>query len=128
MDTALVRPQVPTYSAITPETRAPERVTPAANTDLPVEKTVSPTDQGNESRRASDNPRTQEPLSGRLNIERQNFIDPESESLIYQAKNSDTGEVVQQIPSESLRRVRAYTRSIAEQAAPPASQRAATTA
>ncbi|MFD1696636.1 hypothetical protein [Roseibium aestuarii] len=128
MDTALIRPQLPSYTAITPDTRAPERTEPAAATDLPVENTVSPSNDSGAGRRASDNPRNREPFSPTLNIERQNFIDPESETLIYQAKNRDTGEVVQQIPSETLRRLRAYNKTLSDQTTNGFTPRSATTA
>lgn len=128
MDTALVRPQLPTYSAITPESRAPEKTESVTKTELPVQKTVSPSSNSETSSRASDNPRFQEPANQQVNIERQNFIDPESESLIYQAKDKDSGEVVQQIPSESLRRVRVYTKAIADQTTSTFGSRTATTA
>ncbi|WP_153768405.1 hypothetical protein [Labrenzia sp. CE80] len=116
MESALVRPPLPSYTAITPETRAPERVQPAAKTELPAGSTVNPSDEASQGRRASDNQRTQEPLAQNQQIDRRNFRDPESDSLIYIATDSDTGEVVQQVPSETLRRLRAYAKTISDQA------------
>lgn len=116
MDTGLARPPSPTYTAITPVTRAPERNAPAAKTDLPAEATVKPSDEGSDGQRAANNPRDQQkqpdPLTPRL--ERRNVLDPDSESLVYVATNTDTGQVVRQIPSETLLRLRAYSRTMEE--------------
>ncbi|PVB59285.1 hypothetical protein [Labrenzia sp. 011] len=116
MDTGLARPPSPTYTAITPVTRAPERNAPAAKTELPREATVSPADEGSDGQRAANNARDQknqaDPVTPRL--ERRNIIDPDSESLVYVATNTDTGQIVRQIPSETLLRLRAYSRTMEE--------------
>ncbi|MEP3667129.1 MAG: flagellar protein FlaG, partial [Roseibium sp.] len=46
---------------------------------------------------------------------RQNVIDPDSESLVYVATNTETGQVVRQIPSETLLRMRAYAKTVETQ-------------
>ncbi|WP_417689748.1 hypothetical protein [Roseibium sp.] len=116
MDSALVRPPLPSYTAITPVTRAPERVQPATKTELAPENTVKPSAGANEARRSAENNVTKEPLNQAVQLERKNVRDPESESLIFIAMDSDTGEVVRQVPSETLRRLRAYAKTISDQA------------
>ncbi|MCX2722049.1 hypothetical protein [Roseibium salinum] len=117
LDTGLARPPSPTYTAITPVTRAPERNAPAANTELPAEDTVRPSVETSGGRRAADNGRNgqeqTDPVTPR--VERHNVLDPESESLVYVARNTETGHVVRQIPSETLLRLRAYAKSVEDQ-------------
>ncbi|KZM47637.1 flagellar protein FlaG [Labrenzia sp. OB1] len=114
MDTGLARPPSPTYTAITPVTRAPERNAPAAKTELPAEATVKPSEEGSGGQRAANNARDQQmqqdPITPRL--ERRNVLDPDSESMVYVATNTDTGQVVRQIPSETLLRLRAYSKTM----------------
>ena len=120
LDTGLSRPPSPTYTAITPVARAPERTRPAAETDLPAEETVRPATETDQSRQAADHERKRQFTSDRpedQQVERRNIIDPESESFVYIATNVDTGQIVRQIPSETLLRLRAYTESIEAQKA-----------
>lgn len=122
MDTALVRPPSPNYTAITPIARAPDKDEPATTTDLPAEDTVRPAADSTGTQRSANNEQNQqlEDQSDQQSalerfapaVTRQNLIDPESESLIYVATNTDTGEVVRQIPSETLLRLRAYSDQI----------------
>ncbi|WP_420414467.1 flagellar protein FlaG [Roseibium sp.] len=121
MDTALVRPPSPTYTAITPVTRAPDKDKPATSTDLPAEETVRPTGDSTGTQRSANYEQNRkpddEPNQSALErytpaITRQNVIDPESESLIYVATDTETGEVVRQIPSETLLRLRAYSETV----------------
>ena len=117
LDTGLARPPSPTYTAITPVTRAPERNAPSVQTDLPVEETVNPAAEAEYSQRAANNERNQRRLQDPITptVERRNVVDPESERLIYVATNTETGEVVRQIPSETLLRLRAYTKTVESQ-------------
>ncbi|MEP0233009.1 hypothetical protein [Roseibium sp.] len=128
MESALVRPPLPSYTAITPEARAPERIEPAAKTELPASSTVNPSADANDARRTADNKRSQELQTQAQQLDRRNVRDPESDSLIYIATDSDTGEVVQQVPSETLRRLRAYAKTISDQANEARSQNIAKTA
>ncbi len=117
LDTGLARPPSPTYTAITPVTRAPERTEAAATTDLPAEETVRPSSETDSSRRsAQDGARqgTREEVNVPP-VERRNVVDPKSESLVYVATNTDTGQVVRQIPSETLLRLRAYAETVESQ-------------
>ncbi|GAB4525644.1 MAG: hypothetical protein Tsb0019_27740 [Roseibium sp.] len=117
LDTGLARPPSPTYTAITPATRAPEHKEPSAKTELPSEETVSPSSETESGRRSADNER--EPRSGQEQtaptVERRNLIDPDSESMVYIATNTETGHVVRQIPSETLLRLRAYAKTVETQ-------------
>ena len=117
METALVRPPLPSYTAITPVTRAPDRTEPAAKTDLPVANTVTPTTAVDQGRRAADDEKRGETLFDAVKpqIDRKNIVDPESDSLIYVATDSNSGEVVRQVPSETLLKLRVYAKSISDQ-------------
>lgn len=121
MDTALVRPPSPTYTAITPVTRAPDKEKPAASTDLPAEDTVRPAGDSSETQRSANNGqnRVQGDHADQSALERfspavtrQNVIDPESDSLVFVATDTETGEVIRQIPSETLLRLRAYSEAV----------------
>jgi len=117
LDTGIARPPSPTYTAITPVTRAPEKNEPAARTELPARETVGPSTDSSESQLSAQNSRDGKSLfeSVTPQLDRRNVVDPESNSVIYQATNTDTGEVVRQVPSETLRRLRAYAESIETQ-------------
>ncbi|WP_162936391.1 hypothetical protein [Pannonibacter phragmitetus] len=52
---------------------------------------------------------------------RKNTLDPESQSFIYVAMDRETGEVVQQVPSETLRKLRAYAKAGDEPVVPQSS-------
>lgn len=112
MDTGVIRSPLPAYTAITPETRAPQRNEPATKTDIEVAKTVTPSSESAEQRPANEE-RNREPVAGQQlrDLVRKNKLDPESQSLIYVAMDRDSGEVVTQVPSETLRRLRAYALS-----------------
>jgi len=117
LDTGLARPPSPTYTAITPATRAPEQNESSAKTELPAEETVTPAKESENSQRAANNERDQRSLLERFTptVERQNIIDEDSESLVYIATNTETGNVVRQIPSETLLRLRAYAQTVETQ-------------
>ncbi|MEE4011788.1 hypothetical protein V1T76_06995 [Roseibium sp. FZY0029] len=121
LDTGLARPPSPTYTAITPVTRAPERNAPSVDTDLPVEETVRPSTETQNGQRTANNEREQRSLGDRFSssVERQNIIDPEYDALVYVATNTETGQVVRQIPAETLLRLRAYNESIQSQQSQP---------
>lgn len=129
MEVGLARPPSPSYTAITPISKAPDKNEPTVKTELPARQTVTPSSENNESRRATDNPLNREPSrESQPRLERRNVIDPESESVIYVATNSDTGEVVRQIPSETLRKLRAYAKTISDQSTALTSQSVVRTA
>ena len=119
LDTGLARPPSPTYTAITPVTRAPERNAPSVETELPVEETVNPAAEAGNGQRAANNERDPRPLLERFSssVERQNIVDPEYNRLVYVATNTETGQVVRQVPAETLLRLRAYTESLQSRSA-----------
>lgn len=114
LDTALARPPSPTYTAITPATRAPEQNKSTVETDLPSEETVTPSSDVKQGQRSANNDRDQISLHEEFapSVKRKNVLDVDSESLVYIATNIETGEVVRQIPSETLLRLRAYAETI----------------
>lgn len=123
MDTGAIRPSLTAYAAVTPATRAPEQNEPAAKTELPGSQTVRPSGNSERQRQIAENGNQQSvptPLVSR-EIVRKNTLDPESQSFIYVAMDRETGEVVQQIPSETLRKLRAYAKAGDEAAAPQSS-------
>ncbi|WP_346894562.1 hypothetical protein [uncultured Roseibium sp.] len=124
METALVRPPLPSYTAITPATRAPERTEPATKTDLPASNTVTPSAEGEQNRPTAENEKRGETRldAVRPQIERKNIVDAESDSLIYVATDSDSGEVVRQVPSETLLKLRAYAKTVSDQSNETANQ------
>lgn len=122
METGFARSPLPSYTAITPATRAPERNGPAARTELPAGKAVSPAQDLDETRRSADNGTVRGQDARLPQIERKNVVDPESKSLIFIATDSESGEVVRQIPTETLRKLRAYAKTIEEQTAPKTNQ------
>lgn len=124
METALVRPPLPSYTAITPATRAPERTEPATKTDLPASNTVTPSAEGEQNRPTAENERRGETRLDaiRPQIERKNIVDPESDSLVYVATDSNSGEVVRQVPSETLLKLRVYAQTVSDQSNETANQ------
>lgn len=49
-------------------------------------------------------------------IERRLVIDPQTRAIVLQKKNNETGEVVSQLPDETMLKLRAYSRELAERA------------
>lgn len=112
MDTGVIRSPLPSYTAITPETRVAQRNEPATKTDNEISRTVTPSSESAEQRPTNEE-RTPAPVAGQQlrDLVRKNRLDPESQSLIYVAMDRDSGEVVTQVPSETLRKLRAYART-----------------
>ncbi|MBO6508740.1 MAG: hypothetical protein JJ866_15200 [Roseibium sp.] len=117
LDTGLARPPSPTYTAITPATRAPERNEAAAATELPAEATVRPSVEAENGQGASgrSNQEQSQFADNSQKLDRRNVMDPQSDTMVYIATNTDTGEVVRQVPSETLLKLRAYSKSVASQ-------------
>ncbi|WP_029063082.1 flagellar protein FlaG [Labrenzia sp. DG1229] len=123
LDTGIARPPSPTYTAITPVTRAPEKNVPAAKTDLPAKETVNPSSETQDGRRSADNEQSQRAAQRTTpQVERRNVVDPDSESLVFVATNTDTGQVLRQIPSETLLRLRVYAETVENQQTEESSQ------
>lgn len=49
-------------------------------------------------------------------IERRMVIDPRTRTVVYQKKNTATGETVTQLPDETMLKLRLYSRELAERA------------
>ncbi|MTH97615.1 hypothetical protein [Roseibium sp. RKSG952] len=110
MDVGMARPALPSYTAITPVAKALDRIEPAAATELPASQTVSPMEDLEASNRAADDAaRRILQIARDLSLDRNNKLDPESRSVIYVATDSETGEIVRQIPTETVRKLRAYS-------------------
>ncbi|MTI45260.1 flagellar protein FlaG [Roseibium hamelinense] len=129
MDLGLARPPLPSYTAITPVTKAPERTEPAVKTELPSGEAVAPLDETQQNEQSASSKEREQTLLDQVapRLERSNNYDPEIDSFVYTATDPDTGEVVRQIPSETLRRLRVYAETIAAQAGPAEAQRFQTT-
>lgn len=122
MEAGVVRTPLPSYVAITPETRAPNRNKPAAETELPASQTVKPSAESAHARGAATERSgafERHAQSAAKDLVRKNMLDPESESLIYVAMDRESGEVVRQVPSETLRKLRAYAKAVTEQSPGP---------
>lgn len=113
MDTGAIRPSLTAYAAVTPATRAPEQNEPAAKTELPGSQTVKPSGSSEEQRPLAENGNQRNAVAQpvKREIVRKTTLDPESQSFVYVAMDQKTGEVVQQIPSETLRKLRAYLKA-----------------
>lgn len=123
MDTGAIRPSLTAYAAVTPATRAPEQNEPAAKTELPGSQTVRPSGNSEGQRQLAENGNQQGASASLVSrdIVRKNTLDPESQSFIYVAMDRETGEVVQQVPSETLRKLRAYAKAGDEPVVPQSS-------
>lgn len=75
---------------------------PAARTDVPPEKAVQPPNETAASRPAAENSFAK----AEANIKREEFRDKVTDSIVFRAVDLTTGEVVQQIPEESILRLR----------------------
>lgn len=75
---------------------------PAAATDLPPEKSVQPSSETTAPRPAAEN----DFAKAESNIKREEYRDKITASIVFRAVDMDTGEVVQQIPEESILRLR----------------------
>lgn len=117
METGVIRSPVPSYTAIAPETRAPAGNEPAAKTDLPASQTVTPSAEGtraNETATSGSSRYERDIQASSTELVRDNKLDPESGSMVYYAVDEETGEVVRQVPSETLRRLRAYAKALSD--------------
>ena len=75
---------------------------PAARTDVPPDKAVQPPNETAASRPAAENSFAK----AEANIKREEFRDKVTDSIVFRAVDLTTGEVVQQIPEESILRLR----------------------
>lgn len=128
MDTGAVRPLPIQISA--PAPRAPEAPAPVAKTDLPEAAAVTPTrevqrqdatapDQSREESRD----KVREEATSERQLKRENIRDSVTDTLIFREIDEASGEVIRQLPEESILRLR---RALAdkEQSAASASETA----
>ncbi|WP_051242324.1 flagellar protein FlaG [Stappia stellulata] len=104
METGVTR--APAYQTALVPTRGREAVNPpSAPTDVPAEKAVQPSQESTAMRPEAENPASQRPV-GSQDIKREEYRDTITDSLVFRAIDTETGEVVRQIPDESLLRLR----------------------
>lgn len=104
METGVTR--APAYQTALAPLRSREAVNPpAAPTDVAPEKTVQPSQESEAARPEAENPASQ-PASAPQDIKREEYRDTITDSLVFRAIDTETGEVVRQIPDESLLRLR----------------------
>jgi len=108
MDTGAVR--VPATPTASPAVRSPNPVAePATRTEIAPEKAVQPSQESVFARPAAENgaengSETRSVSSS--SIKREEYRDTITDSLVFRAIDTETGEVVRQIPEESLLRLR----------------------
>ena len=114
MDTGAIKP-VPNFSAFAAP-RAAGTQPAVAKTDLPEEATVRPADETSEAQPVRD--RRPDHQAQRINepeedqeVERRVERDDDTNSLVYRSIDTQSGHVVDQLPSESLLKLRAYVES-----------------
>ena len=119
MDTGAIRP-LPSYTAFVVP-RVSETNTATARTDLPEEATVRQTPTSAESRSAEH--RFEQSSQRRRDTERANDLDrrverdPSTDSFVYKAIDTESGEIVSQVPNDSLLKLRAYVETMTQSAA-----------
>ncbi|WP_306029838.1 flagellar protein FlaG [Stappia sp. MMSF_3263] len=95
--------RTPAYASPPATVRPSEPTDPApVPTDVPPEKAVQPATESAATRRPADNGFN----SAEANIKREEYRDKVTDSLVFRAVDINTGEVVRQIPEESLLRLR----------------------
>ena len=81
--------------------------TPAAPTELPAAKTVSPV--------ANSTPARNDPQPA-FSTSHDAIIDPQTREVVYRLLDARTRQVLHQVPDEALLRLHAYTRALAARA------------
>jgi flagellar protein FlaG len=105
METGAVRPNL-YQPPVTVRSTEPEAVQAAATTEVAPEKAVQPTNDSEGTRAAAENGPTGSPSSASSKIKREEYRDVITDSLVFRAIDTQTGEVVRQIPEEALLRLR----------------------
>lgn len=103
MDLGAVR--LPQYTVITPVGRGFDTTTrPNSTTELPAEKTVTPSAEVVATRGTADKGK-----SGRGDaptVKREEYHDADTDTLVFRAIDTETGEVLRQVPAEAMLRLR----------------------
>ncbi|PLX37246.1 MAG: hypothetical protein C0606_12190 [Hyphomicrobiales bacterium] len=95
--------------------RQPEVRDAVAKTDLPEEATVRPTQSSAESHaaeRGREHDRNADKATASLDLDRRVDVDPSTDSYVYRAVDTQSGEVVTQVPDDSMLKLRAYVESM----------------
>ena len=100
MDTAAVKGPPPPTASQTIRAPAPT-LEPVAETELAPSETVQPAVEAEAARPSAEN--NAQPIQS---IKREEYRDTVTDSLVFRAIDTETGEVVRQIPEESLLRLR----------------------
>ncbi len=108
MEPLVARPQQ--YFIATPPARSPEPVKDAvADTELPASKTVE------QNQTVGRQEQTEIPRERQEKVKREGSRDPDTNTMVFKTINSETGEVLKQIPEEATLRLR---KALAEVVAP----------
>ncbi len=113
MDTGAIRP-LPSFT-VYPAPRVAESTHAVSETDLPEEATVRQTSEPTESRSSESRFQQDADSSHQIHttsdLDRRVEQDPSTESFVYKAIDTESGEVVTQIPTDSLLKMRAYVQA-----------------
>ena len=106
MEYGLSKPVAP--MAVVPPARKQESPEPVVETELPEENTVKPADRSEDVRQSAHS--TAEPAAqdAQRDLVRVNYRDSITNSIVFKAIDPDTGDVVQQVPDETLLRLRRF--------------------
>ncbi|MAA98254.1 MAG: hypothetical protein CMN87_06970 [Stappia sp.] len=105
METGAIRPNLYPPPVTVRSTEPADR--PADTTEVAPEKAVQATNDARETRAEAENGSSGEPVAAPSSrIKREEYRDTITDSLVYRAIDTQTGEVVRQIPEESLLRLR----------------------
>ena len=125
MDAGAVRPLPVQVS--TPTVRVPETTAPVARTDLPEASTVTPTREAHrQTGAARDNDReevrdkTRDEATAERPSKRENFRDEVTDTMIFREVDEASGEIIRQLPEESILRLR---RALADNAQPKSDEK-----
>lgn len=117
MDTGnIARPQQAANVAPVPRTEAPAAVA-GVKTELRVEQSVRQAGESEASRfetRPGLSSQVALDTAFREALDRDIVVDEDTHSLVYQTIDEKTGEVIRQLPDETMLKLRAYVRDLAE--------------
>lgn len=90
-----------------PVSRRPETSESITRTELPAERTVTPVKRSEQTRRSAEN--TSQPANdASKQLEHKHYRDAITNDVVYRAIDPENGEVVHQVPEESLLRLRRF--------------------
>ncbi len=110
MDAGAARPLSVQVSA--PAPRAPQETAPVAQTELPEAATVTPTRETSHQTAAQDQSReetrdkTLDEANADRQLKRESFRDDVTDTLVFREIDEASGEVIRQLPEESILRLR----------------------